>query len=184
MGSFWKWPSEILNMVQVLCRLALLTRTVPGRTRTYASQSGDGPCQQRPHVAGWGLWRFTSVKRHIYYVELISNYVQIISTETEIPPSCFAQRLTSIKSTHLLIITDNACAKDSKTVRSDFARMIFCAGIFVLETSPYWSSPRGHLEFSSGLNSTTNSPAEAFFFFFFLTKWVANARRQIVSEHV
>ena len=60
MGSFWKWPSEIPSVVQVLCRLALLTRTVPGSTRTYSSQSGDGPCQQWLHVAGWGLWRFTS----------------------------------------------------------------------------------------------------------------------------
>ena len=51
------------------------------------------------------------------------NYVQISSYYIEIPRSCFVQGLTSIKSSQLVTIPDNACAKDSQLMRwSDFAR--------------------------------------------------------------
>ena len=51
------------------------------------------------------------------------NYVQISSYYIEIPLSCFVQGLTSIKSSQLVTIPDNACAKDSQLMRwSDFAR--------------------------------------------------------------
>ena len=58
----------------------------------------------------------------MYYVKIINNLGKIISYYVEITHLCFAQRLTSsIKSTQLVINTDNTCMKDSQSIWwSDF----------------------------------------------------------------
>ena len=61
-------------------------------------------------------WNQASKDTFTHYVEIMSNYVKIISHSVEISLPRFAQRLTSVRSTHLLIIADNACAKDSRLV--------------------------------------------------------------------
>ena len=59
-----------------------------------------------------------NVKRDIYYVEIISDYVQTINNYVEINFSCFTLGLASVKSTKLLIIIDIGGG-------SDFARILF-----------------------------------------------------------
>ena len=53
----------------------------------------------------------------MHYVKIINNLRKIISYYVEITHLCFAQRLTSsIKSTQLVINTDNTCMKDSQSI--------------------------------------------------------------------
>ena len=76
-------------------------------------------------------WNWAS--KDIYYVAVISNYVQIISNSVELTLLCFTQQLTSIRSAQLVIISSNTCTKDSQSMwQSDF--MWFSAW----ESCPFW----------------------------------------------
>ena len=70
-------------------------------------------------------WKGVSKDIITNYVEIISNYAQITSNYVEITILFFTQWLTSVKSTHLVIIIDSVCAQYSQSMQwFDFFYML------------------------------------------------------------
>ena len=130
---------------------------------TLDTSKGDGSSMKGSHLVIMYTFAYTycafdaskslkpTVERDIHRVEIITNDVQIMSNYVEITLSCFAQRLTSVKNTHLVnILTAHARRTTSGHRRRSPKQKIR------LNETQHWSSSRGRLLFFDKLNLTAN----------------------------